>query len=166
MLDIARIIAVGLRQRFRLETNDNKEIMMKKEKYVLSKREVINAIATEPVLEDGQFLRLEDGKFVKECPVCAVGAVLRRAEPRFDNDVFNAYNALNDSFCAIDYSTKTDEEFEKLSILDKISSAFEYAVEEADNSLLVSHEEAIELGRLHAINVAEAFGPEKIVIKF
>lgn len=77
----------------------------------VTKKQIIQAIQTEP-LRSGQWIFMNDeGTNGKSCPVCAVGAVLRRAgiDPRFLDDVATS-NARNAAASRIVYISNTDGE--------------------------------------------------------
>lgn len=117
-------------------------------KYKISKKKVIEAILTEP-LKPGTFfsneLQADDGK----CPVCAVGAVLRKTKAKtFNRRHAEASTDYSYVSCDVGMSYFGDN---FLSIL-----STEY--ETAGNSM---HEnEDVYLPRFHALMVAEGMCPD------
>lgn len=120
---------------------------------LINKETILRAIDEESLLRANSFGNHLD----PECEVCAVGAILRRAKAPSDAADYAVTPAC---FIAEDYDTQG---FVLGTPLGQISAAFEYAVEQALYEGW-TYGESLELGRLHALFIAEAFCPAQVEI--
>jgi hypothetical protein len=138
----------------------------------VSKAQVMKAIATEPNLTSNTFISQELGEADEVvCKVCAVGAVLRSIRPEFNSDdgIINCTTVspvgLHRRY-AIAAGHDDSILFERASPLGQISTAYEYAYVEAFQNEGIDHFSSIELARLYALFIAEAFCPSTVEVKF
>lgn len=127
---------------------------------LISKETIMTAIDQECLLAAGAFGNYIDPK----CEVCAVGAVLRQvvkseAGGQVRSDAL-IDNAVKGCYTSDDYDVK----FLVAPPLGQISAAFEFAYEAC---LMDGFPEsaAIEIARMHALFIAEAFCPDWVTIE-
>lgn len=125
--------------------------------YSVTKKQIIEAVLTEPLIAN-QFVDFLTSKNEK-CSVCAVGAVLRKAGLN-NNQIFeNAAKITKYDFCERSFMEGKDLDTDNfLSIL---SMHHEYFAQYVNQSFY-RDPEAMDLQRMHLLNVIEAFCPEVV----
>lgn len=132
------------------------------------KERAIEAIATEPLLKAGQWFRTtfylpELDKMItenlKECPVCAVGTILREhcfTTKYTEKEAYGSKieNACNKFYCDDDFKEHFLEN--RLNYLGNLSMAFEH--------LAMFVEETSDDMRLNLISVIEATWPDQFEV--
>lgn len=128
-------------------------------KYRITKKQIIEAVTTEP-LTHGIFF--ENKRAAKTCPVCAVGAVLRKVDRNncsFFSSSITGFN-VTDNMYASDHLWDAEHSDNFLAILSTHHETFadehncSYNMKTGTYKLV-----DMDLQRLHLLNVIEAFCP-------
>ena len=127
--------------------------------YKVTKQQIIDAVIEEPLIH-GHFFSTDSDISYKTCGVCAVGAVLRRADKKRMFTVSDGESVTEDRYAYCDLNlAELSENF--LAIL---SSQHEYFANMFNSNEDICAEldgelEDIDLQRLHLLSVIEAFCP-------
>lgn len=135
-------------------------------KYKVTKKQIIEAVMTEPLVAGMFFATAGGDRELTTCPVCAVGAVLRKTvQPDNLNLHFSGRLATNAMYNADDL----DDAYESRNFLAILSTEHEAFAEQfnsiPDDGIAETELINVDLQRLHLLNVIEAFCPAVVTFE-